>query len=167
MAGAGLEVPRRADLGVRPTGRKGTAVTKDLVRQFIDSQQLAVVSSISSVDGKPQSALVGIAIAPNFEIVFDTVRSSRKYRNLIENPAVSFVIGCAGAVTVQYEGEARELSGSDLVALQPVYFAKWPDGPERLQWPGITYIAVKAHWIRYSDFSATPPVIEELVFAAK
>ena len=147
--------------------RGADAMTKALVHSFIDGQQLAVLGTIGAADGKPQSALVGIALGPDFEIVFDTVRSSRKYGNLIQNPAVSFVIGCAGEVTVQYEGEARELSGSDLAALQPVYFAKWPDGPERLQWPGITYIAVKPHWIRYSDFSASPPVIEELVFPSK
>ena len=142
-------------------------MTKALVHQFIDSQPLAVLGSISAQDGKPQSALVGIALASNFEIVFDTVRSSRKYKNLIQNSAVSFVIGCAGVVTVQFEGEARELSGSDLAALQPIYFAKWPDGPERLLWPGITYFAVRPHWIRYSDFSAKPPLIEELMFPSK
>ena len=83
-------------------------MTKALVHGFIDSQRLAVLSSISAVDGKPQSALVGIAVTPNFEIVFDTLQSSRKYRNLIQNPAVSFVIGCAGEITVQFEGAARE-----------------------------------------------------------
>ena len=106
-------------------------------------------------------------MTPNFEIVFDTVRSSRKYRNLIENDSASFVIGCTGAVTVQFEGTARELSGSELHVYQAVYFAKWPEGPERLSWPEITYIAVKPHWIRYSDFSGKPPIIEELVFSVK
>ena len=142
-------------------------MTKDVIHRFIDSQQFAVFSTISAVDGKPQSALVGIAIAPDFEIVFDTVRSSRKYRNLIQNPAASFVIGCAGAVTVQFEGEARELMGSELASYQAIYFAKWPDGPERLSWPGITYIVVRPHWIRYSDFGARPAVVEELVFPSK
>ena len=140
-------------------------MTKELIHRFIDSQELAVLSSIS--DGKPQSALVGIAVTPGFEIVFDTVRSSRKYRNLIDNPAVSFVIGCAGVVTVQFEGTARELSGSELETYRAIYFAKWPEGPERLNWPGITYVAVKPHWIRYSDFGAQPSVIEELVFSVK
>lgn len=142
-------------------------MTQELVRAFIDSQPLAVFGTISALDNKPQSALVGIALAPHFELVFDTVRSSRKYRNLIQNPAVSFVIGCTGSTTVQYEGEARELSGSELPALQAVYFAKWPDGPDRLLWHDITYIAVRPHWIRYSDFSAKPPLIEELVFPSR
>jgi hypothetical protein len=139
-------------------------MTKDVIYCFIDSQQLAVFSTISATGHKPESALLGIAVTPHFEIVFDTVRSSRKYRNLIQNPAASFVIGCAGEITVQFEGEAHELSGPELIHYQRIYFAKWPDGPDRLIWPGITYIAVKPHWIRYSDFTAKPAVIEELVF---
>ena len=140
-------------------------MTRDVIHDFIDTQQYAVFSTISATAShKPQSALVGIAVTPNLEIIFDTVRSSRKYKNLIQNPAASLVIGCAAAITIQFEGEARELSGSDLVPYQEIYFAKWLDGPDRLVWPGITYVTVKPHWIRYSDFSAKPPLIEELVF---
>ena len=139
-------------------------MTKQLVHHFIDTQRFAVLATTSALDGKPQSALVGIALAPGFELVFDTVRPSRKYRNLIRNPAVSFVIGCVGEVTAQYEGEARELSWPALAPLQAVYFSKFTDGPSRLLWPGITYFAVKPRWIRYSDYSANPPVIEELLF---
>jgi uncharacterized pyridoxamine 5'-phosphate oxidase family protein len=141
-------------------------LTKDTVYRFIDSQQLAVFGTVTP-DGQPQAALVGIAVTPGFEIVFDTVRSSRKFRNLIRNPLTSFVIGCVGEVSVQYEGEARELSGAELKTLQAVYFAKWPDGPSRLHWPDITYIAVRPHWIRYMDYGAQPPVIEELAFPFK
>lgn len=142
-------------------------MTKEIVHRFIDSQRYAVLSTLSASAGKPQSALVGIAITPHFEIVFDTVRTSRKYKNILQNPAASFVIGCSGATTVQYEGEARELAGLELATLQTIYFAKFPDGPERLTWPDITYIAVKPHWLRYSDFSSPPPTIEELAFATK
>jgi hypothetical protein len=53
-----------------------------------------VVSSLSA-DGTPQSALVGIATSPELEIIFDTVQSSRKYRNLIARPAC-FVVGWGG-----------------------------------------------------------------------
>jgi hypothetical protein len=45
---------------------------------FMVRHRFGVVSSISG-DGTPQSALVGIPITPQLEIVFDTVRSSRKY----------------------------------------------------------------------------------------
>jgi pyridoxine/pyridoxamine 5'-phosphate oxidase len=73
--------------------------------KFMAGHRLGVLGSISQ-DGSPQSALVGIAVTSELEIIFDTVASSRKYANLLANPAASFVIGWAGEVTVQYEGNA-------------------------------------------------------------
>ena len=71
----------------------------------------------------PQSALVGIAIGPDMEIVFDTVRSSRKYANLLARPACSFVVGWTREKTVQLEGLATEPQGADLNRYQEIYFA--------------------------------------------
>jgi Pyridoxamine 5'-phosphate oxidase len=51
----------------------------------------SVVSSISPT-GTPQSALVGIAVTEQLEIIFDTLRSTRKYRNLKARPACSVVL---------------------------------------------------------------------------
>jgi hypothetical protein len=47
------------------------------IHAFMAKFRYGVVSSIGS-DGMPQSALVGIAVTPALEIIFDTVRSSRK-----------------------------------------------------------------------------------------
>jgi hypothetical protein len=131
--------------------------------QFMASESLGVLGSLSS-DGAPQSALVGIAVTLELEIVFDTLKTTRKYLNLSTNPAASFVIGCTTEVTVQFEGIAVELSGGDLARYQKVYFAKWPDGPARMSWPGICYFVVRPRWIRYSNFDKRPPEIVEFTF---
>ena len=123
-----------------------------------------VVSSTGE-RGAPESALVGIALTPELEIIFDTVSSSRKYRNLTRNPGCSLVVGWAGEQTVQYEGIASEPGGSELRRYQEAYFAAWPDGRARLQWTGIVYMVVRPLWIRYSDFSQNPARIEEMTFA--
>jgi hypothetical protein len=138
-------------------------MTKTDLHQFMAGCKLGVLSSIAE-SGTPQSALVGIAFTPDLEIVFDTVKSSRKYPNLIARRQCSFVLGWAGEKTVQYEGEARELEGADLKRCQEVYFRAWPDGPSRLSWPGIVYFAVRPCWIRYSDFDQNPPLIQEFTF---
>jgi Pyridoxamine 5'-phosphate oxidase len=130
---------------------------------FIHAQKLGVLGTISP-EGTPQSSLVGIAVTPQLEIIFDTVKSSRKYRNLAANPACSFSIGWSGEVTIQYEGRAIEPSDDELSRYQAVYFRKWPDGPDRLGWPGITYFVVRPTWIRYSDFDQRPPLIQEFRF---
>lgn len=91
--------------------------------------------------------------------------SSRKYPNLLGNPAASFVIGWAGEITVQFEGVARQPeSGAELARYQQVYFTAYPDGPDRLSWPGIAYFVVQPKWIRYSDYDQRPPLIEEFSF---
>ena len=128
-------------------------------------QKLGVLGSLGP-DGSPQAALVGIAVTEEFEIVFDTVKSSRKYPNLTARPACSFVIGGwgTGEQTVQYEGEARELGSDELQKYQQVYFKAWPDGPARMSWPGIVYFAVRPKWIRFSDYDQNPPLIREFRF---
>ena len=132
---------------------------------FMKKHRYGVVSSISR-DGSPQSALVGIATSRGLEIIFDTVKSSRKYPNLIERPHCSFVIGWSGEQTLQYEGIAEEPKGAALQRYQEVYFSVWPDGLARLSWPGIAYFVVHPRWIRYSDFDQSPPLIRELSLAS-
>jgi pyridoxine/pyridoxamine 5'-phosphate oxidase len=133
---------------------------------FMAKQKLGVLATISQT-ASPESALVGIAITPQLEIVFDTVKSSRKYPNLITRPACSFVIGGwgSGEQTVQYEGQAEELKSPQLEHYQATYFKAWPDGPARMSWPGIVYFVVRPTWIRYSDFDQNPPLIREFSFA--
>jgi pyridoxine/pyridoxamine 5'-phosphate oxidase len=140
-------------------------LTEAEIYTFIAQRKLGVLSSVAK-DNSPQSALVGIAVTHQLEIVFDTIKSSRKYRNLVARPACSFVIGWEGEQTVQLEGTAQELDGMELARCQQVYFEAWPDGPARQSWPGIVYFVVKPTWIRYSDFDRSPPLIEELAIPA-
>ena len=144
-------------------GTRGDPLTKTDLFKFIAGHKLGVVGTISP-DGAPQSALVGIAVAPELEIIFDTVASSRKYTNLLANPAASFVIGWTGEVTVQYEGRAFQPAGAELSRYQQIYFEAYPDGPDRLSWPGIAYFVVRPRWIRYSDYDQRPPLTEEFKF---
>jgi len=133
------------------------------IYSFMARQRYGVVSSVSP-NGVSQSALVGIAVTPELEIIFDTLDSTRKYRNLSEHPRCSFVVGWNGEQTVQYEGVATEPKGTELERFQEAYFAVWPECLAHLSWPGITYFVVTPRWIRYSDYDQGPPLIEELAF---
>jgi pyridoxine/pyridoxamine 5'-phosphate oxidase len=138
-------------------------MTETDLHAFMTQHKLGVLGSISPA-GAPQSALVGIAVTPRLEIVFDTVKSSRKFANLKSAPPCSFVIGWAGEQTVQYEGRAEELAPPELARYQQIYFQAWPDGPARMSWPRIVYFVVRPAWIHYSDFDQDPPLIEEFTF---
>jgi pyridoxine/pyridoxamine 5'-phosphate oxidase len=83
-------------------------MTKEDHFRFIGRHKLGVLATISP-SGEPQAAVVGIAVTADLELVFDTVKTSRKYQNLTANPAIAFVIGGDEEITVQYEGEAEEL----------------------------------------------------------
>jgi hypothetical protein len=134
--------------------------------KFMTGFRYGVVSSVAP-DGTPQSALVGIVVTPDLEVLFDTVRSSRKYPNLKTRPQCSFVIGWGGEQTVQFEGVAVEPEGAELARIVKAYFAVWPDGPMRLSWPGIAYFCVKPRWLRYSDFDQSPPLVVEIELSAE
>lgn len=136
------------------------------VLAFVKTHKYAVEASVS-VEARPQAAVVGIAVTDDFEIVFDTIDTTRKAVNLRANPNAAFVIG--GVLpgderTVQYEGVADFPAGPELRRLQAIYFAAFPDGPSRLSWPGITYVRVRPLWIRYSDFAADPPLVVQFDF---
>lgn len=121
------------------------------VFQFMKTERLAVLATVAE-NGGPEAALMGFAVTPDLEIIFDTVKTSRKYPNLKKNPRVAWVIGCTTETTVQYEGVAEELLGDALAKYKKTYFAAFPDGPARESWPGITYFVVRPKWVRYCDY---------------
>ncbi|WP_050404379.1 pyridoxamine 5'-phosphate oxidase family protein [Bradyrhizobium embrapense] len=135
-------------------------MTRAELLAFLRMHRLAVVSSVH--DGAPQAALVGIAVSDDIEIIFDTLTTSRKYQNLRTDPRAAFVVGWDAEQTAQLEGIADFPTGTELAACKQVYFAAWPDGPERETWPNIGYVRVRPRWMRFSDFGAAPARIEEM-----
>jgi pyridoxine/pyridoxamine 5'-phosphate oxidase len=133
---------------------------------FLRRHSLAVEAS-QSASGAPQAAVVGIIVTDDFEVVFDTIDTSRKAHNLRSNPDIALVIGGMTAGderTVQFQGVADEPGGPELERLKELYFAGFPDGRERQSWPGLTYVRSRPTWIRYSDFNQDPPLIVEFDF---
>jgi uncharacterized protein YhbP (UPF0306 family) len=131
--------------------------------EFLRSHHLAIQASVSPNSG-PQAAVVGFAISDRFEIVFDTLETTRKAQNLRNNPHIALVIGgltTGDERTVQYEGVADEPTGAELDRLKQIYYSAYPDGPNRANWPGLIYIRAKPKWVRYSDYNRNPPEILE------
>ncbi len=134
-------------------------MTRDELVPFPQKHRLGIQSSVSPT-GEPQAAVVGIAITPELEIVFDTVDSTRQCRNLRANPKIALVIGWDDEVTVQIEGIADEPQGAERDRILETYFAVYSDGQDRLKWAGITHIRVRPTWIRYSDFRVPQQIVE-------
>jgi hypothetical protein len=134
----------------------------DLLR-FLKEHRLAAEASVSGSSGV-QAAVVGFAISDTFEIIFDTLDTTRKVANIRRNPKVAFVIGGfspGDERTAQYEGVADEPGGVELERLTEIYYGIYPEGRGRRNWKGLIYIRVRPSWIRYSDYNVDPPQIVE------
>ena len=119
------------------------AVSKQALHDFIAARPLAVLATVSD-SGAPEAALVGVAVTPELELIFDTTEATRKYPNLKRDGRIAFVFGGDGEETLQYEGVADEPEGDELARLKALYFAAFPEGRERQDWPGLTYFRVQA-----------------------
>jgi hypothetical protein len=138
-------------------------MTTSQLLEFMRTHRLAVQASVSPASAA-QAAVVGFAVTNAFELVFDTLDTTRKLNNLRRNSRIAFVIGGLTAGderTAQYEGVADEPVGAERERLKAAYYEAWPDGPSRASWPGLVYVRVRPTWIRYSDFNQSPPLIVE------
>ena len=88
--------------------------------------------------------------------------------NLRTNPSIALVLGGlmpGDERTVESEGVADEPAGEERDRLMRAYYEVYPDGRERVSWPGLTYFRVRPRWIRYSDFGRPAPLIVEFTAA--
>jgi hypothetical protein len=141
-------------------------VERSQLLAYLRSYRLGVLGTLSP-QGEPQAALVGYAITDELEVLFDTLRTTRKYRNIMAAPQVSFTFGSTAPPrpderTAQYEGLAEELTGPELQRLRPIYYSVWTDGPQREQWLNICWFVIHPRWIRYTDYDM--PLTQEWTF---
>jgi general stress protein 26 len=136
---------------------------KTKIKEHLESFNLCVISSIGA-NGFPESATVGFSEDETFNIVLGTSKLSRKAQNIQDNQKVSVVIGTdfSKRQTVQLEGNASILSGDELISYQEVHFAKNPYAKNFKDDPNQIYILVQPTWIRYTDITQSPWLVEEL-----
>jgi uncharacterized pyridoxamine 5'-phosphate oxidase family protein len=139
---------------------QGGAVDQQQFINFVRQCGQAVIAT-RGAEGAPQAALVGITATGRGELVFDTRRSSRKYRNLSAFAQVALVIGWENEMTVQCEGTADTPTGADRDRCLQAYFAQYPDGVERALDPDIVHVRVRPSWLRYSDYRPGSFTVEE------
>lgn len=138
-----------------------TDAQRKTLHDFIARQRYAVVSTVSERQ-RPEAALVGVAVTPDLELVFETTDATRKFANLKRNPHLAAVLG-EDQQTLQYEGIVDEPVGREREALLKIFFEAWPDLRAHQDWPGLTYFRVKPTWIRFSSYYR-PRHVDEIVF---
>jgi uncharacterized pyridoxamine 5'-phosphate oxidase family protein len=129
--------------------------------EFLSKQDLAVLATVDGL--QPEAAVVQYSVTPNLELVFDTDKSFRKYRNLQSNQLVALAIGWDHA-TVQYEGVATELEEPELSIYREIHLKNCPDAALFEQFIGNRYFKIVPRWIRYTDVSNFPRKLLDVSF---
>ena len=138
-----------------------TSMKLEEILGFIKTNNLMAISTTHD-DGTPEAAIVEFAERDDLAIIFDTLNTSRKYQNLQRDPHVALVIGWDDSITVQLEGEAKELEGPELEDAKQLYFTKNPAARKWGDNPDIAYFEVTPTWVRYTDLNQHPWFVQEL-----
>lgn len=140
---------------------------KRAVLEFLHDHPMAAIATINIDAHKPESALVAFAEFDTFELLFETLGTSRKSANLKRNNAVAFVVGedPKHHVTLQYEGEALPIPrGQREICIQHFLQKDTPCTEGFLRDPRVELYKVRPKWIRYSDYTGETPDITEISF---
>lgn len=126
---------------------------------FARHERRGVVATVY-VDGLPEAALVGLASLDDGTLIFDSPRASRKIENLRHCSRVAVVIGTAGEISVQVEGDATPaIAGDDRVRLGAAYNAQFPGS--RALADGFVVVGIRPTWVRVYDATTEPPTVAE------
>jgi uncharacterized pyridoxamine 5'-phosphate oxidase family protein len=136
---------------------------KQLFLDVIGNCNLGVISTVNA-EGKPQSAVIGIGYTPEFEIVFGTFNTTRKYKNIQTNPDVALVIGWDDGRTVQYAGVAKELDPNEIQLVRDYLWTNNPGTKKYYTDERQRYFIIKPTWMRYTDMTTEPRHIIEHTF---
>lgn len=131
---------------------------KQFLYNFINSRTFGVIATVTP-DGRPEAAVMEMAVTPELVLIFDTADTTRKYANLKKNPAIAFAFGWEAWDTVQFEGIAEELVGKERGMYRKIFLAKHPDAKKWDSLPETTYFRVVPRWIRYTAMNQKPWVV--------
>jgi pyridoxine/pyridoxamine 5'-phosphate oxidase len=125
-------------------------------QQFLNEHKLAV---IATVDGSfvPQASVIGYKAIEDMNLIFGTVSSTRKAKSIATNPRVALAIGWDKGKTLQYDGEAQEITDpAEIEKCKREYLSDVPTTAKYVNlWDGKFY-RIKPKWIRLSDVSRDP-----------
>lgn len=115
-------------------------------------------------ENKPEAAIIEFGETDDFELVFDTSTTYRKYNNLKHNPSVAFVVGGQENIGIQLEGIAEELTEEESAKYKEAYFSKNPDAKKWEALPDTRWFKIVPKWLRYRDYNTHPTTVWELEF---
>jgi hypothetical protein len=135
-------------------------MTRDELVRFLRRYKLALEASVTP-GGAPQAAVVGFAVSDELEIVFDTVESTRKYKNLRADPR-DRPRDRLGRRDHRAARRHRGLPAGRRARAHARVLLRCLPGRSRSARMSGHHVRVRPHWVRYSDFTQDPAPIVEL-----
>jgi len=133
---------------------------KDDITKILNAQQLSVLSTYGSE--YPYSTLVGFTSTDDLKyIIFATIRNTRKYNNIKEQPNVSMLVDTRSkyirdfskAQAVSILGRAEEAEDSEREKFADLHLQKHPYLKSFVQNPNCAIIKIEVHkYIMASKF---------------
>ncbi|MFB7252080.1 pyridoxamine 5'-phosphate oxidase family protein [Microbacterium sp. NPDC056234] len=128
------------------------------IARFVVATGCGVIATASS-DGSPEAALVGLAALEDGTLIFNTPDAARKVENLRALRRVAVVIGTAGNVSVQVEGDATIVEDDERQHYGHAYERRFPGS--RALADGFLVVVVRPSWVRVYDAGQHPAVVRE------
>ena len=121
------------------------------------------VLATSSLDGKPECAVLAYAINNDLSLIVSTHKSSRKWNNIKNNNNVAVVFGQSFTeLYVQYEGKAELITeGEAFEESEKMFFDVNPHA-KQFQNEDTAFVKIKPVWLRSTDFTVKPPETTEV-----
>lgn len=129
-------------------------VIKDL------NPQLCVLATCD--ENKAHAAVLAYVVREDLSVLLSTDMATKKWKNIEKNPGVSLVFGVGfTSANVQYDGTAQLVSGGEeRKKLSEEFFSVHPE-LQRFNTPTHGFIVVTPNWVRLSDYTKTPPQVDE------
>lgn len=135
---------------------------QSIITAFLRTRKLCVISTVND-EGAPQSALVAFSELDNGKIVIGTFNNTRKFANMMHNLHVS-IVASSDEACVQIEGLARITKDEEEHLCKETHLAKNPSSAKYVDDPHQRFFIITPTWMRFTDHSVSPHVVEELQF---
>ncbi len=143
-------------------------MAKELIREYLINHKYLTLSTVSE-DNTPLVHTIGY-VSEGCITYFATNRATRKYRNILTNPCVSYAVVTVSedeqrVTGIQVQGEAtivKEQQEKDRVLQQLI--RKFPF-VVRMSQPNIAFIRISPHWGEYFEYSPESIRKEKEVFS--
>ncbi len=134
------------------------------ILDFLALQSHCMVSTVSP-DGMPSGATVAFSAHQGLRVIFGTAETSRKFRHLETNPQVAVTVtDPVRRLTVQLQGRARQLAGTELAQYEPAHYSKLPGSRPFKDQPGETFWLVEPTTVQFSDCWPKPWLVHVLEY---